>query len=141
MNSFFNLDTCDGIVVWGCSGNHWMKQTQKRVERRKKSQATQPPRSGRKKINVPFLFLLYTLVCNLLGGKKTCTIGLLCIHAWLKNQAGTGKRETETETEKEEAQIILLVATLAEASLQKNVKPSYLGLTCKIRDFIAKTQQ
>ena len=99
------------------------------------------PRSGRKKINVPFLFLLYTLVCNLLGGKKTCTIGLLCIHAWLKNQAGTGKRETETETEKEEAQIILLVATLAEASLQKNVKPSYLGLTCKIRNFITKTQQ
>ena len=85
------------------------------------------PRSGRKKINVPFLFLLYTLVCNLLGGKKTCTIGLLCIHAWLKNQAGTGKRETETETEKEEAQIIYVSCHPCRSVLAKKCKAVLLG--------------
>ena len=38
--------------------------------------------------------------------------------------------------------IILLVATLCRRRpCKKNVKPSYLGLTCKIRDFITKTQQ
>ena len=57
------------------------------------------------------------------------------------------KKETETEKETERKgkggskYIVRATQTCGSVLLQKNVKSCYLGLTCKIRNFIAKTKQ